>query len=108
MGQPFCFTGVYLMNRKYYGSVSSNKTGTLFEGLYDSKAEGIKELNRKGRRAAHKDDYTYNTVSLNLFCGERLVAYGKIRSGSRPSWNYHPAREDHDLNALPLSGVKIC
>jgi hypothetical protein len=96
------------MAHKYYGSISSLETGTLFEGLYASKSEGIKELTRKGREEARKGDYNYNIVNLDLFCGERLVATGKVRSGYRPAWDYYPALEVHDIGSLPLGAVKIC
>jgi hypothetical protein len=96
------------MKQRYYGSVSSQDSGIVFEKQYVSMARAIKELIRKTREAARNSYDGFAYIGFTLFLGENIIASGKLCNGKRLIWKHYPSTELSDFNSISLSGVKIC
>ncbi|MDR3266961.1 MAG: hypothetical protein LBT24_05255 [Tannerella sp.] len=96
------------MKQKYYGSVSSQDSGIVFENQYASKARAIKELCRKTKEAARNSFDGFVAIGFTLFLDENIVASGRLRTGKRLVWKLYPSTELSDFYSTPLSGVRIC
>jgi hypothetical protein len=96
------------MKQSYYGSVSSQDSGVVFENQYASKLQAIKELKRKTKEAARNNYDGFAAIGFTLFLDENIVASGKLRTANRLVWKFYPSTELTDFNSIPLSGVRIC
>jgi hypothetical protein len=92
-----------MMNQKYYGSVCRDDGGIVFEDSYESKSYAVKDLRKKAKKAA-RNSYDEQPVSVTLFCGENVVAFGKVSMERTLFPDYGVRRIDRKA----ISGVKIC
>jgi hypothetical protein len=92
-----------MMNQKYYGSVCCDDGGIVFEDNYESKSLALRDLRKKAKKAA-RNSYDEQPVSVTLFCGENVVAFGKV-STERTLFPDYGMR---GLNSATMGGTKIC
>jgi hypothetical protein len=96
------------MEQRYYGLVSSQDSGIVFENQYASRTRAIKELCRKTKEAARNSYDGFAAIGFTLFLDENIVASGKLRIGNHLVWKLYPSTELLDFTSMPLSGIRIC
>jgi hypothetical protein len=97
------------MAELYYGIVSADGMGKVFEGRYGSKQEALRELRREAK-AIVRNSFEENLTSYwNLHLGDKTIASGLVpMKGLGQIWKNYPGNGWHDYEYMAIGGTRIC
>jgi len=97
------------MTEPYYGAVTADGMGKVFEGWYDSEKKALQELRREARRIVRNSFEENLTSYWDLYLGDKAIASGQVpMKGLRRIWKNYPGNGWHDYGYMVIGGTRIC
>jgi hypothetical protein len=97
------------MTKQYYGTVTADGMGKVFEGRYESKREALRELRREASGIVRNSFEENLTSYWNLYLGDKAIASGQVpMKGLRRIWKNYPGNGWHDYGYMFVEGTRIC
>jgi hypothetical protein len=97
------------MAELYYGTVTADGMGKMFEGRYDSEKKALRELRREARRIVSNSFEENLTSYWDLYLGDKAIASGQVpMKGLRRIWKNYPGTGWHDYGYMVIGGTRIC
>jgi hypothetical protein len=97
------------MTEQYYGTVTADGIGKVFEGRYSSKQEALRELRQEARKTVRNCLEENLTAYWDLYLGNKAIVSGQIpMKGLGRIWKNYPGNGWHDYGYMVIGGTRVC